>query len=99
MPVAVRACCAGLAFALWVAVSVTTAAAAPAEPIGNGAAERLIGWDTYRRLDRLAYLRADTQALQLSSFDRSGGDFDLSTGNRNGTGGCLTSGGAGCVIA
>jgi hypothetical protein len=58
-----------------------------------------VGWDTYRRLDRLPYLSADTQALQVSSFDRSGGDFDISTGNRNGTGGCLASGGAGCVIA
>ncbi|OBG98639.1 hypothetical protein A5697_15750 [Mycobacterium sp. E3251] len=81
------------------AASITVAAAALAEPSGIGAADRLVGWDTYRRLDRLPYLRADTQALQLSSFDRSGGDFDLSTGNRNGTGGCLTSGGAGCVIA
>ncbi|WP_082953197.1 glycoside hydrolase family 172 protein [Mycobacterium sp. E3251] len=99
MPVAIRAWCATLAFLLPGAASITVAAAALAEPSGIGAADRLVGWDTYRRLDRLPYLRADTQALQLSSFDRSGGDFDLSTGNRNGTGGCLTSGGAGCVIA
>ncbi len=37
--------------------------------------------------------------MQVSSFDRSGGDFDISTGNQNGSGGCLASGGAGCVIA
>lgn len=90
--------CVAFAFLLSTA-GVTMAAHAPAEPGGNGAAERLIGWDTYRRLDRLPYLRPDTQALQLSSFDRSGGDFDLSTGNHNGTGGCLTAGGAGCVVA
>jgi hypothetical protein len=72
---------------------------APAEPIIPGLGERAVGWDTYRRLDRLPYLSADTQTLQVSSFDRSGGDFDISTGNRNGSGGCLASGGAGCVIA
>lgn len=96
MPVAIRAWCVVSALALS-AAGVTMAAQAPAEPSGTG--DRLIGWDTYRRLDRLPYLRSDTQALQLSSFDRSGGDFDLSTGNRNGTGGCLADGGAGCVIA
>jgi hypothetical protein len=50
-------------------------------------------------LYRLPYLSADTQTVQVSSFDRSGGDFDISTGNQNGSGGCLASGGAGCVIA
>ncbi|WP_163760728.1 glycoside hydrolase family 172 protein [Mycobacterium botniense] len=75
------------------------ASAAPAEPVIPELGTRLVGWDTYRRLDRLPYLSADTQTLQVSSFDRSGGDFDVSTGNRNGTGGCLASGGAGCVIA
>ena len=58
-----------------------------------------MGWDTYRRLDRLPYLSADTETLQVSSFDRTGGDFDISTGNQNGSGGCLASGGVGCVIA
>jgi hypothetical protein len=61
--------------------------------------ERSVGWDTYRRLDRLPYLSADTETLQTSSFDRTGGNFDLSTGNDNGSGGCLASGGVGCVIA
>jgi len=78
---------------------ITAAAAAPAEPTLNRFGERMIGWDTYRRLDRLPYLDAGSQALQVSSFDRSGGDFDVSTGNKNGTGGCLAPGGAGCVIA
>ena len=73
------------------------AATARAEPAITG--ERLVGWDTYRRLDRLPYLSADTRSLQVSSFDRSGGNFDMSTGNDNGSGGCLASGGAGCVIA
>ncbi|OJZ73659.1 hypothetical protein BRW65_11795 [Mycobacterium paraffinicum] len=99
MRAAVRAWCAALAFALAAAAGVTVATAARAEPGGLAARDRLVGWDTYRRLDRLPYLRTDTRALQLSSFDRSGGDFDLSTGNRNGTGGCLASGGAGCVVA
>src|SRR6201997_752466 len=75
------------------------AGTARAEPVVPGPGERIVGWDTYRRLDRLPYLSAETQTLQVSSFDRSGGDFDISTGNRNGTGGCLASGGAGCVIA
>ncbi|WP_293341596.1 glycoside hydrolase family 172 protein [Mycobacterium sp.] len=72
---------------------------APGEPTAAGLGDRMVGWDTYRRLDQLPYLRADTQALQVSSFQRSGGDFDISTGNKNGSGGCLAPGGAGCVIA
>ena len=76
--------------------AVTTASA---DPISTGPGARAVGWDTYRRLDLLPYLSADTRTVQVSSFDRSGGDFDISTGNRNGTGGCLAPGGAGCVIA
>lgn len=78
---------------------VAAAGTAPAEPVVTRLGAKLVGWDTYRRLDRLPYLSADTQSLELSSFDRSGGNFDVSTGNRNGSGGCLVSGGAGCVIA
>ncbi|MBV9321849.1 MAG: DUF2961 domain-containing protein [Mycobacterium sp.] len=78
---------------------VAAAGTAHAEPIIAGPDAMLVGWNTYRRLDRLPYLSADTQTLQVSSFDRSGGDFDVSTGNRNGSGGCLASGAAGCVIA
>ncbi len=72
---------------------------AGAEPVITRPDKQAVGWDTYRRLDRLPYLSAGTQTLQVSSFDRSGGDFDISTGNKNGSGGCLASGGAGCVIA
>lgn len=79
----------------WAAV----AGAEPAAPDTSPTGARMVGWDTYRRLDRLPYLNPGAQTLQVSSFDRSGGDFDISTGNRNGSGGCLAPGGAGCVIA
>lgn len=88
--------------ALWVlvlAAGVGVAGRASADQGAAGLGDRTTGWDTYRRLDRLPYLSADTQTLQVSSFDRSGGDYDISTGNHNGNGGCLSSGGAGCVIA
>jgi D-arabinan exo alpha-(1,3)/(1,5)-arabinofuranosidase (non-reducing end) len=94
-----RALFAALLLAVAGLSNLAGAAAAPAEPATAGLGERTAGWDTYRRLDRLPYLSSDTQSLQVSSFDRSGGDFDISTGNKNGTGGCLASGGAGCVIA
>ncbi|WP_406817708.1 glycoside hydrolase family 172 protein [Mycobacterium sp. M23085] len=77
----------------------SAAGAEPASPKTNQSGERIVGWDTYRRLDLLPYLQPGSQTLQVSSFDRSGGDFDISTGNRNGSGGCLAQGGAGCVIA
>jgi Protein of unknown function (DUF2961) len=99
MPVAVRAWSAVFALLLCGIAGVAAASRAPAEPIITRPGEKAIGWDTYRRLDRLPYLSADTQTLQVSSFDRSGGDFDISTGNKNGSGGCLASGSAGCVIA
>src|SRR6201981_2733302 len=95
MPVAVQALAATFAALLLGIAGVAAATAA----LSAGLSERTVGWDTYRRLDRLPYLSADTRSLQLSSFDRSGGDFDISTGNNNGSGGCLASGGAGCVIA
>ncbi len=88
-----------LAFLLLGIAGVGGAASAPAEPVTTRLGGRMVGWDTYRQLDRLPYLNADQQALQVSSFDRSGGNFDLSTGNKNGSGGCLAFGGAGCVIA
>ena len=78
---------------------VAAATAASAEPVITGLGAKVVGWDTYRRLELLPYLSADTRTVQVSSFDRSGGDFDIFTGNRNGTGGCLAPGGAGCVIA
>jgi Protein of unknown function (DUF2961) len=82
-----------------VLLAIAGAGAAPAEPVVHGIADKAVGWDTYRRLDRLPYLSADTETLQVSSFDRSGGNFDISSGNDNGSGGCLASGGVGCVIA
>jgi hypothetical protein len=91
MPVAVRALYAMFAFLLLAITGVAAAATAPAEPVITGLGERTVGWDTYRRLDRLPYLSSDTQSLQVSSFERSGGDFDISTGNKNGSGGCLAS--------
>jgi Protein of unknown function (DUF2961) len=94
-----RALSAMLALLLWGIAGVAAAGPVRAEPSITGSGERMVGWDTYRRLDRLPYLSPDTQTLQVSSFDRSGGDFDISTGNQNGSGGCLASGGAGCVIA
>ncbi|WP_442941486.1 glycoside hydrolase family 172 protein [Nocardia sp. NBC_00403] len=59
----------------------------------------LVGWDTYRRLDRLPNLPGGSRTLEFSSFDRSGGTYEAYTGNQNGSGGCLSTGGAGCVIA
>jgi hypothetical protein len=88
-----------LALVLLGTAGIVAAGKIRAEPAIGGPGERLVGWDTYRHLDRLPYLSAGTQTLQASSFDRSGGDFDLSTGNQNGSGGCLATGGAGCVIA
>jgi hypothetical protein len=99
VPVAARALSAMFALLLLGIAGVAATGTARAEPITTGLGERAVGWDTYRRLDRLPYLSADTQTLQVSSFDRSGGDFDISTGNQNGSGGCLASGGVGCVIA
>src|ERR1700749_2377559 len=85
-------------FAL-VLLAMAGAGAARAEPVVHGIGDTAVGWDTYRRLDRLPYLSADTETLQVSSFDRTGGNFDISSGNDNGSGGCLASGGVGCVIA
>jgi Protein of unknown function (DUF2961) len=97
--VPVRASFAVLAALVLGIAGVAAATAVSAEPIIEAPSENAVGWDVYRRLDRLPYLSAGTQTLQFSSFDRSGGDFDISTGNKNGSGGCLATGGAGCVIA
>ena len=87
------------ALLLLVIACAAGAAAAPPGPVSSALGERTVGWDTYRHLDLLPYLSADTRTRQLSSFDRSGGNYDISTGNKNGNGGCLASGGAGCVVA
>ena len=54
-----------------------------------------VGWDVYRRLDRSGELRPGVQALQFSSFDRSGGNNDGFDGQYS----CLRKGADGCVIA
>ncbi|OMB93294.1 glycoside hydrolase family 172 protein [Mycobacterium colombiense] len=99
MSVAARVSSTVFALLLLVIPGAGVAGAEPAAPDTSQSGARMVGWDTYRRLDRLPYLNAGSQTLQVSSFDRSGGDFDISTGNRNGSGGCLGPGGAGCVIA
>jgi hypothetical protein len=97
--VVVRVLSAMVALLLLEIAGVVVTGPASAEPIVTGAGVRAVGWDTYRRLDLLPYLSTDTQTLQVSSFDRTGGDFDAYTGNQNGSGGCLRPDGAGCVIA
>lgn len=99
MSAAARVSSAIFALLLLATTETGVAGAEPTTPRTIQSGERTVGWDTYRRLDRLPYFDAGSQTLQVSSFDRSGGDFDISTGNRNGTGGCLAPGGAGCVIA
>ncbi|HLT62777.1 MAG TPA: DUF2961 domain-containing protein [Microlunatus sp.] len=54
-----------------------------------------VGWDTYRRLDRLAEIGRDARALQFSSFDRADGNND----GFEGTYSCLRQSAGGCVIA
>lgn len=99
MSVAARVSSAVFALLLLIIPGAGVAGAEPAAPDTSQSGARMVGWDTYRRLDRLPYLNPGSQTLQVSSFDRSGGDFDMSTGNRNGSGGCLGPGGPGCVIA
>lgn len=99
MSVAARVSSAVFALLLLAIPGAGVVGAQPAAPDTNQSGARMVGWDTYRRLDRLPYLNPGSQTLQVSSFDRSGGDFDMSTGNRNGSGGCLGTGGAGCIIA
>ncbi|NUS45292.1 MAG: DUF2961 domain-containing protein [Mycobacteriaceae bacterium] len=88
-----------LLLAIWASALLAQAGPAPADvanPIGD---KGPVGWDVYRRLDRLPYLPSGAQTLQYSSFDRTGGDYNRRTGNNNGSGGCLRKGGAGCVVA
>jgi len=53
------------------------------------------GWDVYTRLDTLPLLRERTRTVQVSSYDRSGGNDD----GANGTYSCPRRVPAGCVIA
>jgi hypothetical protein len=54
-----------------------------------------VGWDVYRRLDRLAELPRSASSHQFSSFDRTGGNND----GFDGTYSCLRESSDGCVIA
>src|SRR3984885_3694051 len=61
-------------FAL-VLLMLASAGAAPAEPVVHGIGERAVGWDTYRRLDRLPYLSAGPLHPQDTSFAPPRGRF------------------------
>src|SRR3954469_2773528 len=58
---------------------------------GNGP----VGWDVYRRLDRLPELQTGIRTKQFSSFGRDGTNND----GFDGTYSCLRTTDAGCVIA
>lgn len=84
--------------ALLVAVPAGHAAAAFAHSraaAADAAAKGPVGWDVYRRLDRLPELTRGVQTHQFSSFDRTGGNDD----GFNGTYSCLRQTPDGCVVA
>ncbi|MEV4199220.1 DUF2961 domain-containing protein [Micromonospora globbae] len=54
-----------------------------------------VGWDVYRRLDRLPELTDGSRAYQFSSFDRTGGNDDGFSGRYS----CLRTTAEGCVLA
>ncbi|MEU4480508.1 DUF2961 domain-containing protein [Micromonospora sp. NPDC023966] len=72
-------------------VGLTAPASASTGPTTNGP----VGWDVYRRLDRLPELTDGSRAYQFSSFDRSGGNDDGFSGRYS----CLRTSADGCVIA
>jgi hypothetical protein len=76
-----------------VATLVAASLLAPAPALAEG--KGTVGWDTYRRLDRLPELTTGAQAQQTSSFDRTGGNND----GFEGTYSCLRQSADGCVIA
>jgi len=73
--------------ALALGLSAPVAGAKPKAPAPSGP----VGYDTYRRLDRLPELSRGVDTRQFSSFDRNGGNADF---NR-----CLRETAEGCVIA
>ncbi|MDI1463142.1 DUF2961 domain-containing protein [Catellatospora sp. KI3] len=85
-----------LAATLVAAVSITANPLAPgrADAAAAAADKGPVGWDVYRRLDRLPYLAAGSQTRQFSSFDRGGSNNDGFGGDWS----CLRQSG-GCVIA
>ena len=87
-----------LAALLGVAVLAVAGGAAPVQAgpaPTTQSAKGPVGWDTYRRLDRLPELALGSRAKQLSSYDRTGGNDD----GFNGTYSCLRQDGSRCVIA
>jgi hypothetical protein len=74
---------------------VMTATLVPSAGVAAANDKGPIGWDTYRRLDRLPYLAPGSQTRQFSSFGRDGSNED----GFNGTYACLRTTSAGCVIA
>ncbi|MDX6282928.1 MAG: hypothetical protein QOH03_3999, partial [Kribbellaceae bacterium] len=75
----------------------TTYAPAPSSSngTGNGTGNGPVGWDVYRRLDRLPELQTGVRTKQFSSFGRDGTNND----GFDGTYSCLRTTAAGCVIA
>jgi hypothetical protein len=73
------------------------ASALAAASVATGAADKgPIGWEVFRRLDRLPYLGPGTQTRQFSSFDRAGGNGqDGFDGHHS----CLRTLSGSCVIA
>ncbi|QFY10419.1 DUF2961 domain-containing protein [Nonomuraea phyllanthi] len=71
------------------------AAPAHARQQEEGGAKGPVGWDVYRRLDRLPELPVGVQTKQFSSFDRTGDNND----GFEGTYSCLGTTEQGCVIA
>ncbi|GAA1525115.1 DUF2961 domain-containing protein [Kribbella lupini] len=69
----------------------STTYAAPSVSSGNGP----VGWDVYRRLDRLPELQNGVRTKQFSSFGRDGTNND----GFDGTYSCLRTDASGCVIA
>lgn len=54
-----------------------------------------VGWDTFRRLDRLPFLAHGVQSRELSAFDRDNGNEDGFAGVYS----CLRTTSAGCLLA
>ncbi|MFC5826324.1 glycoside hydrolase family 172 protein [Nonomuraea insulae] len=75
---------------------VTGVLAVPAQAeAASRSAKGPVGWEVYRRLDRLPELPAGVQTKQFSSFDRAAGNND----GFEGTYSCLRTTAEGCVIA
>jgi hypothetical protein len=67
----------------------------PASPSQLCADKGVVGWDVYRRLDRLPELSCGVETKQFSGFDRTG----LNDDGFAGTYSCLRQSDDGCVIA